>query len=125
MACGVAAGLRPPGPARRRRMAENAGHMRAHVPAAAFKLADFGIDHPGLAGKSRPRVGGQDHPGLASKSRIGGQGHPRAVMSPGPPAPHPAAGSGLPLLYAGGQPPRPSSWCHSTRAHMRCHFRQC
>ena len=87
MACGVAAGLRPPGPARRRRMAENAGHMRAHVPAAAFKLADFGIDHPGLAGKSRPRVGGQDHPGLASKSRIGGQGHPRAVMSPGPPPP--------------------------------------
>ena len=48
-------------------MAENAGHMRArmtvHVPAAAFNLEDFSIDHPGLASKSR--VGGQDHPWAA------------------------------------------------------------
>ena len=31
VARGVAAGLRPPGPARRRRVAENAGHMRARM----------------------------------------------------------------------------------------------
>ena len=90
-------GLRPIGPARRRWMAGNAGHMRArmtvlvHVPAAAFNLEDFSIDHPRLASKSR--VGGQDPPGLASKSRVGGQDHPWAVMRRGPPP-----GSDLPLL---------------------------
>ena len=76
-----------------------------HVPAAAFNLEDFSIDHPGLASKSRvggqdppglagkSRVGGQDPPGLASKSRVGGQDHPWAVMRRGPPP-----GSDLPLL---------------------------
>ena len=36
---------------------------------SVFKLEGFAIDHPGLA----------------SKSRVGGQGHPWAVMRRGPP----------------------------------------